>query len=374
VPVYRALTSLGLVDPLERELNDLGMRVKDKGINWVQFEASWEGCLEVNRRSRVATRVILPILDFKAFSEDELYQKTLRHDFTQYIDPDQTLAVAASIANSNIRDQRMLALKVKDAVVDQFRDKFQSRPSVDRENPSLRIFVRCVHNTVSMAIDTSGRNLSDRGYRLEAGLAPLKEHLAAGLLEMTGWTPEIPLLDPMCGSGTFLIEAAMMALGRPLQTAPKPYAFQSFKKFREMNFSALPVPMRPAPETLDKLKLFGSDWDMGLIARAKRNAERAGVHRAIHFSRQDFRAVLPPAERGMILVNPPYGERMMADQDLALLYKDFAAHLKKHFAGWTLWLLSGQPELTAALHLKAEKKILVANGDLDCRWLQYGIV
>jgi 23S rRNA (guanine2445-N2)-methyltransferase / 23S rRNA (guanine2069-N7)-methyltransferase len=370
MPIFRALTSLGLVDALEHELGDIGVRIKEKGVNWVQFESSWQGCLDVNRRSHVATRVILPVLDFKAFSEQELYQKTLRHDFTQYIDPDQTLCVTASISQSNIRDQRMLALKVKDAVVDQFRDRFQSRPSIDRERPHLRLFVRCVHNSVSLAVDTSGRNLSDRGYRLEAGLAPLKEHLAAGLLEMTGWTPEVPLLDPMCGSGTFLIEAALMALGQRAKTTA-PFAFQSFKKFRGMQFAALPVPAKTAA---DKLKLFGSDRDMGLIARAKRNAERAGVHRWIQFHRCDFRELSPPAASGMILVNPPYGERLMADQDLVALYKDFAAHLKQNFTGWTLWLLSGQPELAQALRLKAERKIFVANGDLECRWLKYGIV
>ncbi len=363
--IFRALTSQGLVDVLSSELNDLDVSVKKKGVNWVEFEANWLGCLRVNSESKIASRVILPVLDFKAFTEDELYNSTLRHDFTQYIDSDQTLSVAASTSFSNIRDQRMVGLKVKDAIVDQFREKTGSRPSIDRLSPDLRIYVRLVHNSVSIAVDTSGRSLSDRGYRIEAGLAPLKENLAAGLLKIAGYTEDVCLLDPMCGSGTFLIEAALMASGRRLRQ--RPFALQNFKKFRDLKYiNETPINKKP-------LKIFGSDYDIGLIGRAKNNAERAGVSSLIQFARTDFHNLTAPAETGIIIVNPPYGERLLKNENLELLYKDFASVLKKSFKGWTAWLLSGNPELTKALRLKAEKKYLVTNGDIECRFLGYPI-
>ena len=369
MPLFRALTSLGLVEPLSMELSELDVNIKRQGVNWVEFETNWQGCLRVNRRSRIATRVILPVLDFPAFSEQELYQKVLRHDFTQYIDAHQTVSVSSSLAHSNIKDQRVLALKVKDAVVDQFREKYGKRPDVDRQHPDLRIFVRCVRNEVSLAIDTSGRNLSDRGYRLEIGAAPLSENLAAGLLRLAGWHPDVPLLDPMCGSGTFLIEAARWALGKSVQVHHSPFAFEKFKKFREANFE-------PEKENLLKpknLKLFGSDRDGTLLHRAQKNAHRAGVDVQISWAQKSFVDVLPPAEKGMIIVNPPYGVRINDGENLVRLYENFAAHLKRHFRGWSLWLLSGNSELTQALRLRSTKKILVLNGDIECRFLCYPI-
>lgn len=369
MPLFRALTSVGLVEPLAAELVGLDVGVKRQGVNWVEFETNWQGCYRVNTRSHVATRIILPILDFPAFTEDELYQKVLRHDFTQYIDPHQTLSVSSSLSNSNIRDQRVLALKVKDAVVDQFRDKFGRRPDVDRQHPDMRIFVRCVRNSVSLAIDTSGRNLSDRGYRLEAGLAPISEHLASGLLRLAGWQPEIPLLDPMCGSGTILIEAARWASNKPVQLYEQPFAFEKFKKFRETKFDREPL----QSGVKKNLALFGSDRDGGLIQRAQRNTHRAQVSAHVSWSQRDFRTVFPPTETGMLIVNPPYGARLNDGENLERLYEDFAAHLKTHFKGWTMWLLSGNLELTKALRLKATKKFLVMNGDIECRFLCYPI-
>jgi putative N6-adenine-specific DNA methylase len=366
MPKFKALTSIGIVDPLFDELSELGLAPKKKGVNWVDFETNWDGCLRANQYSRVATRILMPILDFEAFTEDQLYHQTLRHDFTQYIENHQTLAITASVANSNLQDQRMVALKVKDAIVDQFRQKTGQRPSVDKDHPHLRVFVRVVRNQVSLAVDVSGRSLAQRGYRPESGMAPMRENLAAGLLRLAEWQPNQCLLDFMCGSGTFLIEAALSAQGEPANRGP--FAFQRFKKFRQHTFHSPSI----AKSNLPPLKLFGSDIDSRVIETAKRNAHRAQTERQIQFSVKDFRKVLPPAPTGVVMVNPPYGERM-TDPQLESLYVQLAAHLKSHFKGWTLWLLSGNPELSKALRLRADRKFLVRNGDIECRFLKYPI-
>jgi putative N6-adenine-specific DNA methylase len=193
----------------------------------------------------------------------------------------------------------------------------------------------------------------------------MRENLAAGLLRLAEWTPELSLVDFMCGSGTFLIEAALAAEGKPANQGP--FAFQNFNKFRNQKFA-----LEPVVQTHPKLNLFGSDIDSRVIESARRNANRAHVEPSIHFSIKNFEKVLPPSPTGIVMVNPPYGERLK-DPHLEDLYVRLASHLKTHFKGWTLWLLSGNPELSKALRLKAERKFLVRNGDIECRFLKYPI-
>jgi putative N6-adenine-specific DNA methylase len=323
---------------------------------------------------RTATRILKPILDFPAYQYDDLYHNVLKHDFTKYIRVQDTLAIESVVRESQLKDQRMVSLKIKDAIVDQFREKFGSRPDVDTDNPALKVVARLVKNQVSLAIDTSGQSLSLRGYRTESGEAPLREHLAAGLIEMMNWDEKQTIYDPMCGSGTLLIEAALKAKKIAPGTLRKNFSFQKFLSFQEDVWRKL------VEEALDKevketdLKLYGSDINGKLVRIAVANAERAATDDMIEFFKKSVTEIEPPTpEPGIIIVNPPYGERLGVTHELSDVYKDLAYSLKRKFQGWTLWLLSGNEELTRDLRLKAEKRIPVMNGNIECRFLMYPI-
>lgn len=371
---FLALTSRGLAEVLHQEILDLGFTVKAKTSAGVLFDTNWEGCYLANLKLRTASRVVKPILDFPAYQPDELYHNVLKHDFTKYIDVHDTFTIDANVRESSFRDQRFVAMKVKDAIADQFREKFGERPNIDNENPTLRVLVKVVKNQVSLAIDTSGETLSMRGYRSEAGEAPLREHLAAGLLQLAGWKGDVAIVDPMCGSGTFLIEAAMMHRNIAPGTLRKKFGFQSLKGFDPEIWDKVVTGVL-AEEKESNIHFYGFDKDSRALDRAKRNAERAGVDADITFSRCAVDMLeTPPCEKGILVVNPPYGERMGVTEELKDVYKDLAYILKRQFKGWTCYLLSGNEILTGALRLKASKKFPVYNGSIDCRWLEYKVI
>lgn len=373
MPQFFASTARGLVEPLEQELKDLGLKVTDKYIGGVFFESNWEGCYKANLHSRLASRILKPILDFTAYQPEELYSQILRHDFTKYIKPTQTISIDASVTESKMRDQRFVAMKVKDAIVDQFREKFGVRPDVDNENPSLRIHVRVIKNQFNVAIDTSGESLFKRGYRKEVGEAPLKENLAAGLLKVTEWDGKSPLVDFMCGSGTFLIEAAMMAMNIAPGIGRKRFGFQNWLDFDKATWEkVVQEAMDAEKEELD-FNFYGFDIDSKVVRNAKENAQRAGVDSVIQFKKESVATVEPPVEKGMIVVNPPYGARIGDEDNLRDVYRDLSFTLKHRFKGWDAWILSGNKELIADLKLKSTRKHFVFNGNIECRFLKYSM-
>ncbi len=379
---FLALTSRGLLDVLESEFKELGFKRFHKTPHGVSFEGSWAECYRANLELRTATRVVLPLLDFTAYRPEELYQQIRRHDYTKYIDPaSQTLAVEASVRDcGEFRDQRFVAMKVKDAVVDQFRDQLGLRPSVNTDSPDLRLMIRGVKHEFSLSLDTSGPALSFRGYRREGASAPLREHLAAGLLKMTGWTPDKPLVDLMCGSGTWLIEAALMAQKTPPGSLRQGFAFERLKNFDPDVWSEVlshsleqedTEPTRPP-------QLYGFDLASEAISASRANARRAGVEEFIRFQRSAVDQVQLPEELkaappGVVVVNPPYGQRLGESHELDDLYQDLAYTLKREFAGWSCYLLSGDAERTQALKLKATRRFPVHNGAIECRFLEYKI-
>jgi putative N6-adenine-specific DNA methylase len=274
-----------------------------------------------------------------------------------------------------LRDQRFVALKTKDAIVDQFWKKFNERPSVgDEEDADLRIVVRVVGNNVSLAIDLTGDSLSLRGYRRFAGDAPLREHVAAGMIRFAGWRPPIPLVDPFCGSGTILIEAALIASDAPGLKRRRQFSFEKLKGFQEQAWKDVqPQNKRRAPPA--KPFLFGYDKDASVIEKARANARAAGVENWILFQQRDVRELKPPAgvEPGMIITNPPYGDRLEDKAHAKQLMTDFAATLKSSFKGWNVWMLGGDSEVVSGLHLKAKRREPMWNGPIECRFLNYPI-
>lgn len=373
MPQFFASTARGLVDPLEIELKNLGLKITDKSAGGVTFESNWEGCYKANLHSRLASRILKPILDFTAYQPEELYNNILRHDFTKYIKPTQTISIDASVTDSMMRDQRFVAMKIKDAIVDQFRDKYGVRPDVDNKNPALRIQVRCVKNQFSVAIDTSGESLFKRGYRREVGEAPLKENLAAGLVKLSEWDEKSPIIDFMCGSGTFLVEAAMMAMNIAPGISRTRFGFQSLQSFEPETWDRLVQEAMDAEKEELDFKFYGFDIDNKVLKSAKDNAKRAGVDQVIEFKKESVATVEPPVEAGLIIVNPPYGARIGDEDNLRDVYRDLSFTLKHRFKGWNAWILSGNKELMADLKLKATRKHFVFNGNIECRFLKYSM-
>ncbi|AHZ86202.1 THUMP domain-containing protein [Bdellovibrio bacteriovorus] len=373
MPQFFASTARGLVEPLELELKELGLKVTDRYIGGVFFESNWEGCYKANLHSRLASRILKPVLDFTAYQPEELYSQILRHDFTKYIKPTQTISIDASVNESKMRDQRFVAMKVKDAIVDQFREKFGVRPDVDNTNPDLRIHVRAIKNQFNVAIDTSGDSLFKRGYRKEVGEAPLKENLAAGLLRLSEWDRQSPLVDFMCGSGTFLIEAAMMSMNIAPGINRKGFGFQNWLNYEEETWEkVIQEAMDAEKEELD-FKFYGFDIDKRVLMNAKDNAKRAGVDEVIEFKKESVATVEPPVEKGLIIVNPPYGARIGDEDNLRDVYRDLSFTMKHRFKGWDAWILSGNKELIADLKLKSTRKHFVFNGNIECRFLKYSM-
>ncbi|AFY00595.1 THUMP domain-containing class I SAM-dependent RNA methyltransferase [Bdellovibrio bacteriovorus] len=373
MPQFFASTARGLVEPLELELKELGLKVTDRYIGGVFFESNWEGCYKANLHSRLASRILKPVLDFTAYQPEELYSQILRHDFTKYIKPNQTISIDASVNESKMRDQRFVAMKVKDAIVDQFREKFGVRPDVDNTNPDLRIHVRAIKNQFNIAIDTSGDSLFKRGYRKEVGEAPLKENLAAGLLRLSEWDRQSPLVDFMCGSGTFLIEAAMMSMNIAPGINRKGFGFQNWLNYEEETWEkVIQEAMDAEKEELD-FKFYGFDIDKRVLMNAKDNAKRAGVDEVIEFKKESVATVEPPVEKGLIIVNPPYGARIGDEDNLRDVYRDLSFTMKHRFKGWDAWILSGNKELIADLKLKSTRKHFVFNGNIECRFLKYSM-
>lgn len=371
MPLFLAITSRGLVEPLGEELLELNcksVRVRPDGV---EFQTPWSDLGRVLLSTRLASRVLLPVADFTAYNEEDLYYGVLRrHDFTNYISLKQTFRVEAKVREHvKLRDQRFVAMKVKDAIVDQFRKKFGERPNVgDEETADLRVVVRVVGPKVSLAIDVTGESLSHRGYRAEAGEAPIRENVAAGLLRIAGWKPGVPLVDPFCGSGTILIEAALTAMGRSPQIRRRRFVFQKLKGHAGDLKENSVVPSATSVEPL----FFGFDLDRNVLKKAQANAERAGVGHLIKWQACDIKDLKRPlVDAGMLVTNPPYGERLEDTEKAKALMAEFATTLKREFNGWSAWILSGNKEAIQGLRLKATRRAPVWNGPIECRLLNY---
>lgn len=371
MPKFVAVTSPGLNEALCDEIKSLGITHAKLNNRSVEFESNWEGCYRVNLQSRLATRVLLPILEFPAYKLEELYHNIKKHDFTKYIEADGEIWIDAKADMSAIKHQQMLAMKVKDAIVDQFRDKFGERPNVDKK-AALVIYLRGFKNNYVVSIDTSSPTLNQRGYRVDQTEAPLKENVAAGLLALVGWNGDKPIIDPMCGSGTILIEAALKAMKRAPGTLRKGFAFQRLKTFQRSAWDKI-VNEAIEMEEETSLHFYGYDTDRKAIAIARKNAAEAEVDHLITFERKDVVELEAPCEDGVIVTNPPYGIRSGDEFFLDETYKNMSYNFKSNFKGWDVWLLSGNPDMTRHLRMKAEKKFPILNGGIDCRFIHYKI-
>ncbi|SFD12974.1 bifunctional 23S rRNA (guanine(2069)-N(7))-methyltransferase RlmK/23S rRNA (guanine(2445)-N(2))-methyltransferase RlmL [Pragia fontium] len=367
-----ASTARGLEELLKTELEALGASACKVVQGGVHFEGDERLMYTSLLWSRLASRILMPLNEFKVYSDMDLYLGVNAINWPAMFGVDKTFAVNFTGTNEEIRNSQYGALKVKDAVVDSFTRKVQQRPNVAKLQPDIRINVFLQKERASVAIDLSGDGLHQRGYRDAAGLAPLKENLAAAIVMRSGWQPETPMVDPMCGSGTLLIEAAMMAADIAPGLRRDYWGFNQWlghnaELWRELLAEAQVRASRGVNNT--QSRFYGYDHDRRVIEIAKVNARRAGVASLIHFETQELTRLvnpLPAGTHGTVLSNPPYGERLDSEPALIALHSALGQIMKRDFGGWNLSLFSASPDLLSCLQLRAGRQFKAKNGPLDC--------
>ncbi|WP_406643393.1 bifunctional 23S rRNA (guanine(2069)-N(7))-methyltransferase RlmK/23S rRNA (guanine(2445)-N(2))-methyltransferase RlmL [Pectobacterium brasiliense] len=367
-----ASTARGLEELLKSELESLGAQSCAVVQGGVHFEGDNRLLYQSLLWSRLASRILLPLNEFKVHSDLDLYLGVQAIDWSTIFSIDKTFAVHFTGTNEDIRNSQYGALKVKDAIVDSFTRKTGQRPDVAKQQPDIRVNVFLQRDTASVSLDLSGDGLHQRGYRDLAGLAPLKENLAAAIVLRSGWKSGTPLVDPMCGSGTLLIEAAMIASDRAPGLHRTHWGFNAWLKhdaelWREVTAEAQQRARQGLQATTSRF--FGSDNDRRVIEIAKANARRAGVAELISFDVRDaaqLKNPLPEGPKGTVVSNPPYGERLESEPALIALHNMLGRKMKSDFGGWQLSLFSASPELLSCLQLRAERQFKAKNGPLDC--------
>ncbi|WP_291991349.1 THUMP domain-containing protein [Candidatus Accumulibacter sp. ACC007] len=339
----------------------------------VHFFAEWSVCYRLNLHSRIATRVLCRVAHARYAKEEDIYQLALETAWPKWFVPEQTIRVDVNAVKSPLKSIDFVTLRIKDAICDRFRRDFGRRPSVDTRQPDVRIQGFISSDECTLYLDTSGAPLYQRGFRQKTVEAPLRENLAAGILRLSGWQPGIPLLDPMCGSGTFLLEAAQIALGLA-PGARRDFAFQNLRNFDAAAWQALHDAARAGEKPLADARIFGSDLSPVAVRAALANLDRAGLLSAVSLRSGDLLAIDAPASSGIMVSNPPYGERVSSDDELAAFYPLLGQALKQRFAGWTCYLISADTRLPKMVRLTPSKKTPLFNGALDCRLYEFRMV
>ncbi len=382
-----AVVPPGLEPAACQEIEHLGGLSAETLRGAVAFRVDTAGFYRLHLRARMPFRILRELGRFSCANREELRVGARQAaDWDVWLPPTRSLRVEVSGGTTALNHSHFTALEVKNALVDHQRQRWGTRSSVDRHDPDLVVHLHLLrHGEAVLSVDGGGGSLHRRGWRAAMGLAPLKENLAAGLIALTGWEGDRPLADPFCGSGTLLIEAACAALGRapgllPPQAGQPPrsreFALQRWPDFdsalwREEEAAARELARDTLANGRPLAPLLGCDHDAAVLAQARANAEAAGVADWIRFELGDARTFTPPAGPGIIVTNPPHGERLGDREELRELYGALGRRLREHAAGWTLWLLSGHPDLTASLRLKASRRMPVSHGGIDCRWLRY---
>jgi len=360
----------GLEPVLADELVVLGARDIAPTHGGVEFRGDWLTAYRVNLESRIATRVLWRVGQGRYRGEEDVYRLAYGATWAKWFTPDDTIRVYVTARHSPLRSLEFVTLRIKDAVCDHFRTVSGRRPSVDTADPHIRIHAFLTRDTVALYLDTSGEPLYKRGFKHAAVEAPLKENLAAGILRLTGWRSEDHLVDPMCGSGTFLIEAAQIAL----DVAPglgRHFGFERFRHFDRSAWAGLREEAEARRQPPRRLPISGSDIVGDQVRRARVNIEAAGLGACIDLQRADFVESEPPAAEGVLVTNPPYGVRIGEADALAQAYPGWGDALKQRWSGWRCFFLSADPAFPKAIGLKASRRTPLFNGALECRLFEY---
>lgn len=365
-----AKTFMGLENVLAEELTKLGANNIEIGRRMVSFTGNKELLYRANFQLHTAIRILKPIAHFKARSAEEMYDKVMKIDWSKYIGKGKTFSVDSVVYSEDFRNSRFVTYKVKDAIVDQFREKTGERPNISVTSPDIRLNIHIAEDKATLSLDSSGESLHRRGYRQEAVEAPLNEVLAAGMILMTGWKGETDFIDPMCGSGTLLIEAALIARNISPGVFRKEYAFEKWPDFDQELFDE--IYNDDSQEHEFTHHIYGYDVDMKAVNTATMNVRAAGLSKDITVQQQDFKDFTKPAEKSIIVTNPPYGERI-STPNLLGTYKMIGERLKHEFGGNNAWILSYREECFDQIGLKPSIKIPVYNGSLECEFRKYAM-
>jgi putative N6-adenine-specific DNA methylase len=406
-----AVVPPGLEEPAAAELLALGAEAVRPLRRAVACRTDLAGFYRLHLRARLPFRFLRELARFPCRTRIDLHRGVQdAADWEFWLPPEHSFKVEASGSLPELNHSHYTALQVKNALVDQQRQRWGARSMVNLEDPDLSLHLHLSPGpwgqgpggqgpwgqqgrgsgggggTAILSLEGDGGSLHRRGYRSAMGLAPLKENLAAGLIALTGWDGSVPLVDPLCGSGTLLLEAASAALGHApgllfgRDGVPRPRRF-GFERWPDFDAGLWRQEVEAAqagltPDLADGRPLaavVGMERDPAVLEQARANAMAAGLVDRVQFQQGDFRDFMPPPGQGLVVCNPPYGARLGADEDLETLYSDLGRLLKERCGGWTLWLLSGNPALSGALRLKASRRVAVSNGGLDCRWLRYDL-
>jgi putative N6-adenine-specific DNA methylase len=365
-----AQTLFGLEEVLCAELAALGAQRIERHNRAVRFSGDRACMYRANLCLRTALRILVPINTFTVRNEKDLYNAVHAMPWGAHMDVSDTFAIHCTLNSDLFTHSQFLALKAKDAIADHFRDRSGIRPNVDVDMPTLRIFLHVHGDRCTVSLDSSGTSLHQRGYRDQTNLAPINEVLAAGMILLSGWDKASTLVDPMCGSGTILIEAAMIGFNIPPNHDRAQFGFERWKDFDAELWK------RVYDEAMAQVRMkgpliVGGELSPHVARKAIANVHNAGLEEFITVSTSAFADLEAPEGPGMLIINPPYGERMDKDEDINAVYKMIGDTLKKKWAGWTAWVITSNMEAAKFIKLTPKPKIKLYNGALDCRFLRY---
>jgi len=361
-------TFFGLEEILSEEIKKLGGRNVEEKNRAVSCVGDLGFLYKLNYSLRTGIKVLVPILSFKAFSEEKFYDKVFDFPWKNYIGMEQTFAIDATVNSNRFRHSQFMTLKMKDAIVDYFIKNFRSRPSINIKNPDIKFHLHIDENSVNISLNSSGNPLYKRGYRVEQGDAPINEVLASGMLSLAGWDGKGNFLDPMCGSGTLLVEAGIIALNLPAQIFRKDFSFMNWSNYNSDLFKKI------KESRIDKIKIFhdkiiGYDIDDNALNSAIKNIKSAEMENIINIKKVDFFDSKKEIFPLLVVFNPPYNERLkIYDNDF---YKKIGDTLKNNYPNTLTWFISSDLDASKKIGLKTSKKVKLFNGKLECRLLQY---
>lgn len=363
-------TIFGVEDVLKEELNELGYNEVTVLNRAVQIQGTMADVYYLNLHLRCAMSVLVEVKKFKIRDEQDLFKQCMKIDWTSFFDINQTFAVKGAIQSTLFSHTKFPFLLVKDAIVDTFRDKMGVRPDVNIKTPQVVFDLYIKESQVTISLNTSGAPLYQRGYRTEVGEAPLNEVTAAALIRLSGWDRKSNFMDPFCGSGTILIEAALLASGIPSNIDRQHYAFKNFKGFDAALWEKIQSEAIKTCKGFD-FEIIGSDMDSDMMMMAKRNLRGLPIGRFVNVTTNSFQEVKKPSDNGTIVCNPPYGERM--GEDIEDMYQELGDWFKNELKGWNCWVISSNEEGFKSIGLKPNRKVKLFNGDLECSFREYRI-
>jgi len=373
VHIFFAPCPRGLAAPLAAELTALGAQNVKAFESGVSFAGEMVDAYRANLHSRIASRILWQVAHFPYASEHEIYDTVLLLPWTQYFEVTRTIKVEMNAHHSPLKSLDFTTLRIKDAICDKFREVMNARPSVATREPDVRIHAFLDATEATIYLDLSGEPLFKRGSREHTGVAPLKKNLAAGIIALSGWQPGETFLDPMCGSGTFLVEAAQIALG----IAPgieREFAFQNLKSFDQKVWQSLKDAARENEKPRAALPIYGADMYGHALKDARENLAANNLLDCVFLKQANVLEISAPTESGVLITNPPYGERLGETTTLAELYPKLGDVLKQKFAGWRAYFFTGDTALPKGMRLSASKKTPLFNGKLECRLYEYKII